>query len=543
MRNFLLCEELWGFCRTSPSLRVCGFVHGREPMDERSLGVLRRCLSSFAQNSNGFAKELQFTEIIIEDGYENSLVWTDIAEVIRSFDALDTLNLCACPLALLKWMLEGLLLNPSIKNVEVSPCRDWTNEVELSLLFERFIQSSVSLQCVTVRQMTTLGLQCLTRPFTESRSLTTLKMSASFQGFGHGRVRRNDEFLGALSLLVESSPSLQELTLWNLSVSPTGYRMFCQAVKASEVLKKLYIHFGGSLTMVRETSNYLTELIGGRNRSLLYLELCDYTETAFAPASFRHVLAQSNSLKALRLCVKSMEDAHFSNLLGGLRHNESLKELHFSPNLLGNLTGEQLNNVFDTNTTLETLNISRAGPELIGILTRALTNEKCGLQCLSLYDFTWMTPHVMDNMLVASHQRRLKELHLVGTISQQHIKIISRHLPRLEYLVKFSIRLPPSIKTKRRLKLIEAMMKNQSLESFEFDTSADAATVAIRDMCVLRNTILRMKRQCIPDNLWPRALQRAAHSNRSGLFLALRMIAIDFCPTKTLNKRKAPSTS
>lgn len=41
LRNFLLCEDLWDFCRTSPSLRVCGFVHGREPIDERSLGVLR----------------------------------------------------------------------------------------------------------------------------------------------------------------------------------------------------------------------------------------------------------------------------------------------------------------------------------------------------------------------------------------------------------------------------------------------------------------------------------------------------------------------
>ena len=27
-KNFLLCEELTTFCRTSPSLRVCGFVHG-----------------------------------------------------------------------------------------------------------------------------------------------------------------------------------------------------------------------------------------------------------------------------------------------------------------------------------------------------------------------------------------------------------------------------------------------------------------------------------------------------------------------------------
>lgn len=542
MRNFLLCEELWDFCRTSPSLRVCGFVHGREPIDEKSLRVLRRCLSSFAQNSNGFAKELQFTEISIDDGFENSLVWTDIAEVIRSFDALDTLNLCVCPLALLKWILEGLLLNPSIKNVEISPCSDWTNEVEMSDLFERLIQSSVSLQCITVRQMTTLGLQCLTRPFAESKSLTTLKISASFQGFGHGRVRRNDEFLGALSLLVESSPSLQELTLWNLSVSPTGYRMFCQAVKGSQVLKKLCIHIGGSLTVFRESSNYLTQLIGGRNRSLNYLELYDYTETAFAPAVFRHVLAPPNSLKTLRLCVKSMEDTHFGNLLEGLRHNGSLKELHFCPNLLRSLAHEQLNAVFDTNTTLENLSISFAGPETINVLTRALTKAKCGLQCLSLPEILSMTPHALDNLLVASHKKRLKELHLVGTIFQQHMKIISKHLPRLEYLSKLSIRLPASLKPKRHLELIEAMMKNQSLESFALDTTGDATTVAIRDMCVLRNIILRMKRQCIPDYLWPRAMQKAAHSNLSGLFLAMRLIGVDFCPTKTL-KRKARSTS
>ena len=122
-RDFLLCEELWTFCRTCPSLRVCGIVHGREPINEQSLRALRRCLSAFAQNSNGFPKQLEFTEIGIEDdSVDDSPIWMDMAEVIGSFDALKTLCCRACPRTMNRWILdlEGLLLNPSIKNVELS---------------------------------------------------------------------------------------------------------------------------------------------------------------------------------------------------------------------------------------------------------------------------------------------------------------------------------------------------------------------------------------------------------------------------------------
>ena len=182
------------------------------------------------------------------------------------------------------------------------------------------------------------------------------------------------------------------------------------------------------------TSNYLAQIMQGRNQSLLDLELRDYSETEFSPASFRDTLGPSNSLRSLRLCVKSVDDIHLSILLGGLRQNESLKELYLYQHRLGSLTRAHLPSIFDINskTTLDTLGISclNVGSGLISSLALALAQENCGLKCLSLSDFESMTPSVLDNLLLLTRQRKLKELSLLGNTSNKNIKVISNHLPQ-----------------------------------------------------------------------------------------------------------------
>lgn len=541
MRDFLRCEELWTFCRTNPSLRACEIAQGRDPVNEQSLRALQICLSALSQNSNGFPKELEFTEIGIEDdSVDDSPLWMDITEVIGSFDTLETLRCRACPRTLNRYILEGLLLNPSIKSVELSPGTDWSSREHTLHLFESFVQSSTTLTSIEVSQMTNAGMQCLARAVRGIRNLATLKLSTCTLGWGHGRIRRNDEYLDSLALVVRNSSSLRNLSLRGFYFSPTGYRTFCQAAKESSVIQKLSIYFQGSLRPPQATSNYLAQIIQGRTRSLRDLELRDYSETDFSPASFQDLLGPSTSLRSLRLCIKSIDSIHLSAMLGGLRRNETLKELYLYQHRLGPLTGANLPSIFDTNsdTALKKLCIacSNIGPELIESL--ALTLASCGFECLSLSGFESMTPNALDSLFLLSRREKLKELKLFGNSSNKHIKVVSKHLPYLEHLTNFSTILPSSFKPKRRLALIEAIKSNQSLESLYFGTSANTEMLNVRDMCIVRNAILRMKRYGVPGNLWPLTFQKAAHLNPSGLFLALRLIAVDFSTANCL-KRKA----